>query len=78
MSLEYLLRPWRDVGGGSLLVFWVGLVDSLRAVSLHTRAALTIFGSLGPTALRPNRYSLQTKLGITPNGDTLRSRRLLG
>jgi hypothetical protein len=33
---------------------------------------------LGPTALRPNRYSLQTKLRITPYGDTLRSRGLLG
>ena len=32
----------------------------------------------GPTALRPNRYSLQTKLRITPYGDTLRSRGLLG
>jgi hypothetical protein len=33
---------------------------------------------LHPTALRPNRYSLQTKLGITPYGDTLRRRGLLG
>jgi len=33
---------------------------------------------LGPTDLRPKRYSLQTKLGITPYGDTLRSRGLLG
>ena len=33
---------------------------------------------LGPTDLRPKRYSLQTKLRITPYGDTLRSRGLLG
>src|SRR6516165_5444918 len=39
LSLEYLLRPWRDVGGGPLLVFWVGVGrQPSRCFTPHARS----------------------------------------
>src|SRR5215472_6452145 len=79
LSLECLLRPWQDVGGDSLPVFWGGLGrQPSRCFTPRARCIDNPRNVLGPTAPRPNRYSLQTKLGITPYGDTLRSRGLLG
>jgi len=62
LSLECLLRPWRDVGGGSLPVFWVGVGrQPLRCFTLRARCNDNPRKVLGPTALRPNRYGSEPR-----------------
>src|SRR6516165_10040241 len=62
LSLECLLRPWRDVGGGSLPVFWVGVGrQPLRCFTLRARCNDNPGKVLGPTAVRPNRYGSEPR-----------------